>query len=104
MKAISTTEEFQQIIDSPKTVIIKFETSWCPDCKRLNMYVDELVQEFTFEWFSCDRDQFPQLGEKYDVLGIPSLLAFKNGKKTDHLRADDKAPDEIRAYLKALDA
>lgn len=103
MRTITTEEEFKRIITSPRTVIIKFETTWCPDCKRLNMYVDEIVRDFSFEWFSCDRDHFPKLGEKYTVLGIPSLLAFKGGEKTGHLRADDKTPDEICAYLETIE-
>ncbi|TGA98184.1 thioredoxin [Sporolactobacillus shoreae] len=104
MKAIESVEEFQKVISGPKTVIIKFETTWCPDCKRLNMYVDDIVKDFKFEWFSADRDKFPDLGKDYQVLGIPSLLAFKNGKKTAHLRADDQSPEEIRDYLKTIDA
>lgn len=104
MKAIETTEQFQQLISSPKTVMVKFETTWCPDCKRLNMYIDDIIKDFDFEWYSADRDQFPKLGEDYLVLGIPSLLAFKNGEKIAHLRADDQTPDDIRAYLKTIEA
>ncbi|MCO7176654.1 thioredoxin family protein [Sporolactobacillus kofuensis] len=104
MKAIETTEEFQQVINTPKTIMIKFETTWCPDCKRLNMYIDDIIKDFDFEWYSADRDQFPELGRDYQVLGIPSLLAFKNGKKIAHLRADDQSPEEIRAYLETIEA
>lgn len=104
MKAINSVEEFKKVTDSPETVIVKFETDWCPDCKRLNMYVDDLVREFPFKWYSVDRDQFPELGRDYQVLGIPSLLAFRNGQKTAHLRADNQSPDEIRNYLKSIEA
>lgn len=104
MRAIDTVEDFNKVIDSPETVIVKFETTWCPDCKRLNVYVDDLVKEFNFKWYSADRDQFPELGRDYQVLGIPSLLAFKGGKKIAHLRADNQSQDEIREYLKSIEA
>lgn len=103
MKALTSEAEFNTAINSSEIIIVKFETTWCPDCKRLNMYVDELVQAFDFNWYSADRDQLPQLGEKFDVLGIPSLLAFKNGEKIGHLRADNKTQDEIKSYLAELE-
>lgn len=103
MKALASESEFDGAISSPETIIIKFETTWCPDCKRLNQYVDEFVQAFDFDWYSADRDLLPQLGEKYDVLGIPSLLAFKNGKKIGHLRADNQTPEQIKSYLTNLE-
>ncbi|RYL94827.1 thioredoxin [Sporolactobacillus sp. THM7-4] len=104
MKAIQSTEEFEKVISSPETVMVKFETTWCPDCKRLNMYIDDIIKDFHFKWYSADRDKFPDLGREYQVLGIPSLLAFKNGEKKAHLRADDKSPEEIRDYLKTIEA
>lgn len=103
MNTIESEEQFDAIIHSPETVIIKFETTWCPDCKRLNTYVEDLVHEFDFKWYAADRDRLPELGEKYQVLGIPSLLAFKDGEKKAHLRADDKSPDEIRNYLSGIE-
>lgn len=104
MKAFASESDFNAAIRSPKTIIVKFETTWCPDCKRLNQYVDELVQAFDFDWYSADRDLLPQLAEKYDVLGIPSLLAFKNEKKIGHLRADNQTPEQIKTYLASLES
>lgn len=104
MKTIESTETFHQVIAGSKTVIVKFETTWCPDCKRLNTYADELVNEFQFDWYAADRDRLPELGKKYEVLGVPSLLAFKNGKKIAHLRADNQSPEEIREFLRHIEA
>jgi thioredoxin-like negative regulator of GroEL len=103
MNVIESTDQFKRVTNSARTVMIKFETTWCPDCKRLNMYLDDIIKGFNFEWFSVDRDQFPELGSKYQVLGIPSLLAFKNGKNIAHLRADDQSPEQISDFLKAIE-
>ncbi|MFT8872422.1 MAG: thioredoxin family protein [Sporolactobacillus sp.] len=102
MKMIETEDMFKKMISTTEPIIVKFETSWCPDCKRLNQYVDDLVQAFPFQWYAVDRDQLPKLAERYDVLGIPSLLAFKKSEKIAHLRADNKSPEEIRDFLAAL--
>lgn len=104
MKTIETKDAFEQAINQPEAVIVKFETTWCPDCRRLNTFIDDIAKDFKFDWYAVDRDRFSDLGEKYQVLGIPSLLAFKNGKKIAHLRADDKTPEEIHDYLQTLEA
>ncbi|ALA71150.1 thioredoxin [Geobacillus stearothermophilus 10] len=104
MKNIETTEQFQTAISSGKPAIVKFYATWCPDCVRLNMFIDDIVRDYgQYDWFEIDRDQFPELGEKYQVLGIPSLLVFRNGKKIAHLHsADAKTPEEVRAFLQSL--
>lgn len=100
MQKINTVEEYQSVIDQEQTVVIKFYTTWCPDCTRLDQFIDEIVeQNKDKEWYTMDRDEFPEIGEQEAVLGIPSLLVFKNGTKIGHLRADRKTPEEIEEFL-----
>jgi thiol-disulfide isomerase/thioredoxin len=33
---ITTTEEFNSVIQSEQPVIVKFEAGWCPDCKAMD--------------------------------------------------------------------
>jgi thioredoxin-like negative regulator of GroEL len=104
LKEIQTAEQFQQIISSDKPVIVKFYTTWCPDCMRLNMFIDDIVKEYSqYDWFEMNRDHFPELAEQYQVLGIPSLLVFQNGEKVAHLHsANAKTPEEVKAFLQSL--
>lgn len=106
MEKITTEEAFHKTINSPKPVVLKFETTWCPDCKRLDMFIDEIVKEYSeYEWYAIDRDEFPEIGETYEVLGIPSLLIFQNGEKKAHLHsAYAKTPDDIRNFLNEVKA
>ncbi|HSU80393.1 MAG TPA: thioredoxin family protein, partial [Candidatus Angelobacter sp.] len=39
MRSIETTEEFDKIISGSKRALIKFTAGWCPDCKRLDMFI-----------------------------------------------------------------
>jgi thiol-disulfide isomerase/thioredoxin len=80
------------------------EHAWCPDCKRLNMFIDEITEENQDkQWFKIDKDEFPEIAEEQKVMGIPSLLVFKNGEKLAHLHsANAKTPDEVREFLKTL--
>ncbi|MFS0881964.1 thioredoxin family protein [Metabacillus niabensis] len=101
MEQLKSKEEFQQFISSQEPVVVKFVTDWCPDCKRMDMFlptVFEEVQNVTMR--EIDKDQFPELAEQYDVMGIPSLLVFKDGEKLAHLHsANAKTPEQVIEFL-----
>ncbi|WP_374226379.1 thioredoxin family protein [Bacillus sp. sid0103] len=98
MKSLET---FEQVVSNEKTVIIKFFAGWCPDCTRMNMFIDDVIKDYSqYEWNEINRDDFPELAEKYSVMGIPSLLIFKNGEKLAHLHsANAKSPEQVREFL-----
>lgn len=104
MQKITTEQQFQEMIERDQLTVMKYTTSWCPDCVRLNMFIDEIIAENPDkEWFEIDKDEFPELADKYQVMGIPSLLIYKNGEKIGHLHsANAKTPEEVREFLKAF--
>ena len=88
MKPIETAEQFEQVIQSNQETIIKFFADWCPDCKRMDMFIGDILEEYgQYEWYEINKDQFPDLAEKYQVMGIPSILIFKNNEKIAHLHS-----------------
>ncbi|MBM7646193.1 thioredoxin-like negative regulator of GroEL [Scopulibacillus daqui] len=104
MKPIETTESFNQTINSNEPVVVKFEADWCPDCKRLNMFIDDIIKDYNFDWYEVNRDQLPELADKYEVMGIPSLLVFQNGEKIAHLHsANAKTPESVRNFLDSVE-
>ena len=103
MIEITTVEQFNAIISGDQKVIVKFFAGWCPDCTRMDMFIDPIVEEYSqYTWYSANRDNFPELAEKYQVMGIPSLLIFQNGEKLAHLHsANAKSPDQVTEFLDA---
>ncbi|GIO24347.1 thioredoxin family protein [Oceanobacillus sp. J11TS1] len=101
MQAIKTEAEFQEIIQSEKPVIIKFFADWCPDCKRMDMFIGEVMEEFrNYDWYEVNSDEVSGLAEKYEVMGIPSILLFQNGEKIAHQHsAYTKTPDSVTEFL-----
>ncbi|ATX83527.1 thioredoxin family protein [Bacillus velezensis] len=98
---ISTTEQFNELIQSDKEIIVKFFADWCPDCTRMNMFIGDILEEYNQnDWYELNRDELPELADKYQVMGIPSLLIFKNGEKKAHLHsANAKTPEEVTEFL-----
>ncbi|WP_339247084.1 thioredoxin family protein [Bacillus sp. FSL R5-0523] len=101
MKKITTNEQFNELIQSAKEIIVKFYADWCPDCTRMNMFIGDILEEYNQnDWYELNKDELPDLAEKYQVMGIPSLLIFKNGEKTAHLHsANAKTPEEVTEFL-----
>ena len=104
MEAIKTNEQFEEIIAGSEPVIIKFYAGWCPDCTRMDMFIDDIIADYgKYRWFELNRDEFPDAAQQYDVMGIPSLLLFQDGEKLGHLHsANAKSPEEVRDYLESL--
>ncbi|MEC3663070.1 thioredoxin family protein [Bacillus subtilis] len=101
MKKITTNEQFNELIQSDKEIIVKFYADWCPDCTRMNMFIGDILEEYNQnDWYELNKVELPDLAEKYQVMGIPSLLIFKNGEKTAHLHsANAKTPEEVIEFL-----
>lgn len=100
MESIQTTENFNKIIQSDQPVIIKFEAGWCPDCKAMDLWIDPIIEKYNaYQWYSVNRDELEDVAANHDVMGIPSLLIFKNSEKLAHLHsANAKSPEQVETF------
>ncbi|PAD34577.1 thioredoxin family protein [Terribacillus saccharophilus] len=101
MERINTKEKFTEVIMSEEPVIVKFFADWCPDCTRMNMFIDQVLAEYgNYKWYELNNDEVPDVAAEQDVMGIPSILLFQNGEKLAHLHsANAKSPEEVIAFL-----
>ena len=106
MKPITTVEQFNEVISGDSKALVKFQAGWCPDCRRMDMFIDPIVEKYDeYTWYDVDRDVLPEIAEKYDVMGIPSLLIFQNGEKQAHLHsASAKSPAQVTEFLDGVKA
>ncbi|MBU5268128.1 thioredoxin family protein [Virgibacillus proomii] len=101
MERLSTEQAFNKVIQSEKPVIIKFFADWCPDCKRLDMFIGDIITEYNnYKWYEINTDEVKGIAEKYEVMGIPSILVFQGGEKKAHQHsAYTKTPESVRDFL-----
>ncbi|GAB3045497.1 thioredoxin family protein [Virgibacillus ainsalahensis] len=101
MEHLQTKEKFNEVISSDEPVIVKFFADWCPDCKRMDMFIGDILEEFNnYKWYEVNSDELDGLAEKYEVMGIPSILIFKDGEKLAHQHsADTKTPESVTEFL-----
>lgn len=104
MKKISSVEQYHNLIASDQVTIVKYFTNWCPDCKNMDRFIDEVIQENSDKvWAEMDAEQFQDIAEQNEVRGIPTLVAYKNGKKIGHLHSKfAKTPSQVKQFLNHL--
>ncbi len=75
--------EFEELMKSDKPVLVDFFATWCGPCKIMHPILEqaeesELGQKFDF--VQVDVDQSPDLSNQFDIMAVPTLAIFKEGK------------------------
>lgn len=72
---------FQQIKNSEKTVLIDFYADWCGPCRMVSPIVDEIAEENPqYLVAKVNVDDEPELAAEFGVSTIPTLVVIKDGK------------------------
>lgn len=75
------TAKFDSFI-SEGTVLVDFWATWCGPCRMQAPILEQLDAELNGSVKICkvDVDEEPELARRFDVMSIPTLIAFENGQ------------------------
>jgi thioredoxin 1 len=85
MKVIEVNQDnFEtEVLKSDKKVLVDFNANWCGPCQMLKPIIDEVAEENdNVKIVSINIDDEDVLAEQYNVLSIPCLVLFEQGKET----------------------
>lgn len=69
------------VLQSDRTVVLEFWAAWCGPCKVNSPVLGEIASENrTITVAKLDIDANPKTPEAYEVMTIPTLIVFQNGK------------------------
>lgn len=73
-----------KVIEQSKKVpvVADFYADWCGPCQILSPLLTKIAEEYNGKFIlaKINVDSAPKLSEKYNVMSIPSVKLFKNGK------------------------
>jgi thioredoxin 1 len=76
---------FKEIVNSDKPVLIDFWAPWCGPCRMQAPIIEDVAEEMGEEAViaKLNVDENPELSSKFSVMSIPTLVIIKNGKVVD---------------------
>ena len=81
MKYITNKQELNEIINSNKSIIIKYTAKWCGPCKTIQVLLDQIPDENPeIEIYGIDVDTSEDLAESANIRSIPTLKFYKNSE------------------------
>ena len=84
MSALKITKDnFEtEVLSSEIPVLVDFWAEWCPPCRALAPTIDEIAAETDgkAKIGKINVDEQPELAMQFNVVNIPTIIIFKNGK------------------------
>jgi len=76
-----------EVLKSDKPVLLEFGAVWCQPCRILEPVLEQLAGEWgdSVKVLKLDVDQAPQITIDYQVLSVPTMMLFKDGKMLERL-------------------
>lgn len=70
------------VLDSQKPVLVDFWAVWCGPCRMVAPIVNELSEEYKekMTFAKVNVDESPKVASSYNVMSIPTIILFKEGK------------------------
>lgn len=98
-----TDQNFEELANDSKPLVVDFWATWCGPCKAIAPIVEELAAEYEgkVNIGKCDVDANDETTGKFGIRNIPTILFIKDGKVVDK-QVGAAAKAALQAKIDAL--
>jgi len=78
-----TTANFVTEVEPPGVpVLVDFWAEWCMPCRMIGPHIDDLAKTYAgkIKIAKVNVDNQPELAGRFNIISIPTLILFKDGK------------------------
>ena len=102
MKIINNVKEFEDVLAQNEKVLVDFYADWCGPCKMLAPVLEAVSKEHEdIAFIKVNVDQVSDLAAKFNIMSIPTLIAFKSGNMVKQTMGFMPKP-ELNKFLEVL--
>jgi thioredoxin 1 len=94
-------DEFEKQLSASKFVILDFSSPGCAPCKKVPPLLTDIMSDLSdidIRVFEVDVTENIEFAQKYMVLGVPTIIIFKEGKEIKRFNSVPKK-DKIKKVL-----
>ena len=106
-KEIHSAADFEkEIINHKGYALVDFWATWCPPCRMMAPVLESAEQQLgdKINFVKVDVDEQQQLAAEFDIMSIPTLVVFKDGKPVKRMsgyRPLDAFVEELKSIVES---
>ncbi len=100
---LTSTAWDSEVLQSSGLVMVDFWAVWCGPCRMIAPTIEELAKEYAgkIKVGKLNTDENPEVATKYKIMGIPTVMFFKDGQKVDQVVGAVPKP-QLKAKIDSL--
>lgn len=99
-----TDDNVAEVIESGKPVVIDFWATWCGPCVGMAPTIDALAEEYADKVVigKYNVDEEGEFASANRVMSLPTILFYKDGKKTAIRLVGSQSKETLKAKIEEL--